>query len=210
MVSQTEFINIPPWLPQHCIGGHPALDLVNTISHRLDPVVAIDRLNATVKIASWLVYQGLLTEPQSQALLRLGHAPSTEAALIAAVAELRYAAAQLFTAVAQQIELPYAALHQILQSAAHGDAVLLAVPDDDRAACHLSFRRMSVEGIAAALALLVLDGVFRLPKTRIRACPRCGWLFCDRSKGGRRRWCSMRECGNREKVSRYYHQQRNR
>lgn len=31
----------------------------------------------------------------------------------------------------------------------------------------------------------------------------CGWLFIDSSRNGRRRWCSMRECGNRAKVNRF-------
>ncbi|MEO3830287.1 ABATE domain-containing protein [Actinomadura sp. B10D3] len=30
----------------------------------------------------------------------------------------------------------------------------------------------------------------------------CGWLFLDASR--RRRWCSMRGCGNRAKAARYY------
>lgn len=32
----------------------------------------------------------------------------------------------------------------------------------------------------------------------------CGWLFLDRSAAQSRRWCSMRDCGNRSKVHRYY------
>jgi predicted RNA-binding Zn ribbon-like protein len=31
----------------------------------------------------------------------------------------------------------------------------------------------------------------------------CGWLFADTSKAGRRRWCSMRSCGNRAKSERH-------
>ncbi|GGO36047.1 CGNR zinc finger domain-containing protein [Deinococcus humi] len=31
----------------------------------------------------------------------------------------------------------------------------------------------------------------------------CGWLFLDTSKAGRRRWCSMQDCGNRAKAQRY-------
>lgn len=31
----------------------------------------------------------------------------------------------------------------------------------------------------------------------------CRWLFLDRSRNGRRRWCDMRVCGNREKVRRH-------
>ncbi len=35
----------------------------------------------------------------------------------------------------------------------------------------------------------------------------CGWLFLDESRGKRRRWCDMKDCGNREKARRYYRQQ---
>jgi predicted RNA-binding Zn ribbon-like protein len=40
-------------------------------------------------------------------------------------------------------------------------------------------------------------------RSSVRACPgrRCGWLFLDPS--GRRRWCSMATCGNREKQRRH-------
>ena len=39
---------------------------------------------------------------------------------------------------------------------------------------------------------------------RIRECGghACGWLFYDRSKNNRRRWCEMEVCGNRAKQRR--------
>jgi predicted RNA-binding Zn ribbon-like protein len=42
----------------------------------------------------------------------------------------------------------------------------------------------------------------------VRACPgsQCGWLFLDRS--GRRRWCTMSTCGNRDKVRRFAERRR--
>jgi predicted RNA-binding Zn ribbon-like protein len=36
----------------------------------------------------------------------------------------------------------------------------------------------------------------------------CGWLFIDMSKNRSRRWCDMKDCGNRNKVRRYYARQR--
>jgi predicted RNA-binding Zn ribbon-like protein len=40
----------------------------------------------------------------------------------------------------------------------------------------------------------------------VRACssPTCQWLFLDTSKNHQRRWCSMKQCGNRAKVRRFY------
>jgi predicted RNA-binding Zn ribbon-like protein len=47
---------------------------------------------------------------------------------------------------------------------------------------------------------LITEGDFH----RIRECGghACGWLFYDRSKNNRRRWCEMEVCGNRAKQRR--------
>ena len=204
MVSQSELIDVPPWRPEHCTGGHPALDLVNTISHRRDPSLAIDRMDRANKIAFWCAYQGLLSDRDVRALVRLCQARGAEAAFVASVDELRGAAAEIFDALASQEELPAGALAQVLLAAADARVALVDIPDDHRDASRLSVREIAVDAVVASMALLVLDAVFRLPRARVRSCPRCGWLFCDSSKGGRRRWCSMEACGNREKVSRHY------
>ena len=54
--------------------------------------------------------------------------------------------------------------------------------------------------IALAAVRLFTEGDF----DRIRECGghACGWLFYDRSKNNRRRWCEMEVCGNRAKQKR--------
>ena len=174
---------------------------MNTISHRLDPSLAVDRMNAPAKIATWMVEVGVLTAGETAGL-----APDD---LVPGVARLRAAAAQVFDATAADQPPPPAALALILGLASDGAAELRLVPDDGKAAARVRPARLDTPGLVAALALLVLDGVFRLPRARVHACPRCGWLFRDRSKGRRRRWCSMKVCGNREKVARHYRVRRN-
>jgi predicted RNA-binding Zn ribbon-like protein len=41
--------------------------------------------------------------------------------------------------------------------------------------------------------------------SRVGRCPgeRCGWLFLDTSRSGRRQWCDMATCGNVAKVRRH-------
>jgi predicted RNA-binding Zn ribbon-like protein len=48
-------------------------------------------------------------------------------------------------------------------------------------------------------------GTGHAQRVRLRQCAneKCRWLFVDDSKGGSRRWCSMRTCGNRAKVQRH-------
>jgi predicted RNA-binding Zn ribbon-like protein len=59
--------------------------------------------------------------------------------------------------------------------------------------------------LAEAGAALLTSGEL----ARVRVCGmygegECSWLFLDRTKGGTRRWCSMRDCGNRAKARRHY------
>ncbi|WP_322048161.1 CGNR zinc finger domain-containing protein [Paraburkholderia sp. J67] len=38
----------------------------------------------------------------------------------------------------------------------------------------------------------------------VKECERCSWLFVDRSKNKRRRWCKAETCGNRTRASKHY------
>lgn len=46
--------------------------------------------------------------------------------------------------------------------------------------------------------------------SRLKRCanPTCGLYFYDSTRNRRRRWCSMRTCGNRMKVAAFYRRQR--
>jgi predicted RNA-binding Zn ribbon-like protein len=61
--------------------------------------------------------------------------------------------------------------------------------------------RLDLPVLAAARA--AAEFLLSERRASVRACPgrRCGWLFLDPS--GRRRWCSMATCGNREKQRRH-------
>ncbi|WP_433470951.1 CGNR zinc finger domain-containing protein [Saccharomonospora azurea] len=71
---------------------------------------------------------------------------------------------------------------------------------------------LSPEGVALAPATAVaavLAAAARLTTSgqwdRIKICPaeNCRWAFHDRSPNRSRAWCSMRVCGNRQKVRSY-------
>jgi predicted RNA-binding Zn ribbon-like protein len=56
------------------------------------------------------------------------------------------------------------------------------------------------------IARAAADLLASLDVALVRACssPTCQWLFLDTSKNHHRRWCSMKQCGNRAKVRRFY------
>jgi predicted RNA-binding Zn ribbon-like protein len=57
----------------------------------------------------------------------------------------------------------------------------------------------------SAAHLLVAD---EAPRVQECAAANCSWLFVDRSRGARRRWCDMKSCGNRAKARRFYERSR--
>ena len=42
----------------------------------------------------------------------------------------------------------------------------------------------------------------------LKECPGCGWLFIDKTKNGKRRWCDMKVCGSNDKAKRYYYRKK--
>lgn len=57
----------------------------------------------------------------------------------------------------------------------------------------------------SASDLLLSD---RLDRVRRCAADECRWLFLDTSRNRSRRWCDMRDCGNRMKARRHYNRKR--
>jgi predicted RNA-binding Zn ribbon-like protein len=66
--------------------------------------------------------------------------------------------------------------------------------------------RHASEQLCAVLAGEALSLLCSPQAVRIGVCEGglCGWLFLDESRGKRRRWCDMNDCGSRAKARRYY------
>jgi predicted RNA-binding Zn ribbon-like protein len=65
------------------------------------------------------------------------------------------------------------------------------------------FRAEQLEDLFAPLAESAASLFTEVNRDRVRQCPACVLHFRDTSKKGTRRWCSMRLCGNRQKVAAY-------
>lgn len=67
-----------------------------------------------------------------------------------------------------------------------------------------------VDGALAALMLSVADAVAAGTWERLKMCeaPDCRWVFYDRSRPNRGRWCAAELCGNRMKTKAYRERRR--
>lgn len=179
-------------------GGHPALELVNTIYGQVGGPVEHD----------------VLATPED--LLTLAHrvgivgaeTPAGPGAL-AAARELRDVLDALLRARVAGDAPPgdaLAAFQRIVRGAL--DAARL-VPDDgalawawDTREAHAPVHRFA----HAAMELLTDDREL----ARLHQCAGCCWLFLDHSRGAGRRWCSMADCGTEAKKRRYVERRRER
>jgi predicted RNA-binding Zn ribbon-like protein len=185
------------WAPEHFIGGHPALDLANAVLNRQVPEPDNELLRSARDIGNWMKASGLAGVREAAAVAGIAGEPFVER-----IHAVREASAQIFGSIAANEAPATEALGLLYASAARGLEGGAVELDGTRPDLAIARWRDS-DAVTAVLAMLAIEGFFTLPRERLRSCPRCGWLFLDTSRGGKRRWCSMRICGNREKVSRH-------
>ncbi|MGV9376286.1 CGNR zinc finger domain-containing protein [Nonomuraea sp. NPDC003707] len=184
-----------PWQDAHFIGGHPVLDLTNTVFDRTHPAEDGELLKAPSDVLTWCASAGLFEEVPSLT-------EASASGLVPEVQTVREQAWAVFSAVAHGEAVPAEPFGALLERAGTGVRAE-QVQQIDAALDRFTVDWTAPGAIPAALSLLVVQALFTLPRDRIRACGRCGWLFLDSSRGGRRRWCSMNICGNREKARRH-------
>jgi predicted RNA-binding Zn ribbon-like protein len=183
-----------PWW--YWTGGRPAVDFVNT--HRERWRRHVETLVTPDDLAGWLVQAGVMDADANASVTQkvLGQARDLREAidaLVVAAIDGRPAPAAAVTLVDDW--LVFAGARPQLVVGPGGAPVLT-----ERAAADSPRRALGMVALDAAQMLGTLEQRGRI---RICASETCSGRFFDRSPGGRRRWCSMRTCGNEAKARRH-------
>ena len=167
--------------------GSAALDLAVTLRRRASE--GIELLVTPADAARWLVTSGLLADE-----------PRLSDTDLADLRTLRDAIYRLGSAAARG-ETPLAPDIRVLNSAARRADVAPQLDED------WSVRAPRSRAFESALAAIARDAIALFAdddrRPLLRTCEQgdCQGLFLDRSRGERRRWCSMSRCGNRAKAA---------
>jgi predicted RNA-binding Zn ribbon-like protein len=187
------------------IGGHPALDLVNTMSWRHDTDRRRENLAVPLDLLTWTHRAAVLDKHHLTGMrLAMAEDPKTAEDVLRRVHELRE---QLYHHLADCIDHPGGEQQIREGSPLHrgfADAVTASNLAGTPARWTLEAR--DPLDLARVLALHALDLVQTMPPDRLRRCDDdgCGWLFLDTTRNHSRRWCSSRDCGNRDRARRHY------
>jgi predicted RNA-binding Zn ribbon-like protein len=179
----------------HFVAGDLALDFVNTVADRLSH--PRERLATGAHVDRWARRAGLLGPRES---LRL------RAQQVAHVRAFRESLYGLIAPLALGQIPSDATLARFSQTRARVARTRHLAWRDGRFAWEWSDLGRLLGPIVEAAAELLVS----VPSLKLRQCADagCGWVFLDRSRAGRRRWCRMVDCGNRAKARRHYQRSR--
>jgi predicted RNA-binding Zn ribbon-like protein len=198
----------------HIVGGHPALDLVNTVNPRLgggEP--AQDHLTSAAELLAWSRRIDLVDAADRDAVESAWQsAPELAEKALRATLEIREATYDVLAPHADGAGAENAwrtegsAFERLMLrwSAASARSMLISRPEAERGVAELVVGTSPAQLIPDRLVAAAVDLVRTVELRQLKACPAdeggCGWLFLDRSRNGSRRWCAMETCGTRAKI----------
>lgn len=185
--------------PVELVGGHPALDFLNTV-HDWTVEEPRDHLADFGDAIRFGKAAGLLSRSEGRQLTRM-----RGGAEFPRLRRLRGSLERIFRAWVGAESPPASDLAEL---AAAGIEVargirLRSIPGSPlRREIALKIVGAAVLRLRVADAAVGLLGSAQLE--RVKACRGCGWFFLDGSKNRSRRWCSMNTCGASAKAKTYY------
>ncbi|TCS89198.1 putative stress-induced transcription regulator [Anseongella ginsenosidimutans] len=189
-------------------GGCLSFHFINTVSSRVQ-TPGHEYIRSYADLLQWSRKTDALPEDQIARLEILASArPEQAAAVLAYFRESRDILYRFFSSLAarkspgKEISLLFnRALKEALQQLMFKASPFPANLEWEAAGTNLR------EPVWAALksAWDILD---KEDQERIKECEACGWLFLDRTRNNRKRWCSPANCGSADKARRYYHRKK--
>ncbi len=188
------------------VGGHIALDFVNTVGNHL-AAQPDEWLHTYVELATWAAYATVIRQDHSKQLVELADTKPEDAKVAFDRAiEAREVIFRLFLRAVREQAPDKPDLEAFNAALAEAPARAFIAYEYGHYEWRFSGEDVSLDDplwriLWAVADLLTSD---RLPQVKVCEGDDCGWMFLDTSRNQARRWCSMADCGNRAKANRYY------
>lgn len=192
------------------VGGRTCLEFVNTASQRrIGPFR--EKLKSYEDLLDWAVQAEQLSDAEAADLrAKAAIHPKAAEAVLERGRELREAIYRVFTARNAGLILPSEDLRLISDENARA-AVNRVLTPDSVGSCTFEWRTHDeLDRPLWPVAVSAVNLAASVDAERVKECgsDNCNWLFLDTSKNRSRRWCDMKDCGNRAKARRHYHKTR--
>jgi predicted RNA-binding Zn ribbon-like protein len=188
------------------IGGRICLDFINTVDCRNSDHPR-EVLSTYPNLVSWSQHANVLTQDEAKDLLREADLHPADARIVLERAiTTREALHRIFSAIANHRSPAVTDTEVLNTEMSIAMAQMHLKPASPPNPWAYTFEERKLDQmlwpiIHSAAELLTSDKL-----DRVCECPgeNCGWLFIDMSRNRSRRWCDMKDCGNRAKARRHY------
>jgi predicted RNA-binding Zn ribbon-like protein len=191
-------------------GGNLCLDFANTVDNRLSERRK-DLLTGYGDLLHWGQEAGVVSQKNAERLRRLAEeAPGHAKSALRSATQVREAIYSMFSAVIGRRGVPGAALATLNTAWRQASEHAQIVQRNRHFSWEWALPEESLESVTWPVARAAAELLTSEDLALVRECAAedCGWLFLDRTKNHRRRWCDMKTCGNRDKARRYYERMR--
>jgi len=190
----------------HLIGGEFCLDFANTLYGHAEAIH--EYLFDFRDLVLWSRHAGILSPQRAEILLLKGEqVPAESEAVFRQAIQLRETIFHVFASLThgespQDDDLNW--LHKTwLDNEAHGILI------QTQSSFTLGWEgEDELDSMLWPITRSVIELLTSNELERVKQCGRCDWLFVDRSRNRKRRWCSMSACGNRVKMARRYEREK--
>lgn len=194
------------------VAGSACLDFINTLDNRSRPERQIDLVRTYADLAGWARKAGLIHPPILRDLTRMSTAQPREANLVLRRAiELRELLYRIFSGVARNRRPGAADLSALDVYLADAFSRLHLHPEGAGFRLDVKLRPVRLDSLLWPIVRSATELLTSPDLGLVRECEldTCRWLFVDRTKNHSRRWCDMKQCGNRVKARKFYSRSKN-
>jgi len=198
--------------PFEFTGGNVCLDFANTVDNRKGENRQ-ELLTDYARLLQWAEEVGVTSRKTGEHLQQLAsEAPGNAQSTLRHAIELRDAIYDIFAAVSLRHGIPSTALATLNRAVQHASRQAQITYGNRRFNWEWLFPENSLDSMLWPVARAAADLLVSDDLANVRQCASedCAWVFLDKTKNHRRRWCEMRTCGNRSKARTYYQRQRQR
>jgi predicted RNA-binding Zn ribbon-like protein len=188
------------------LGGRLCLDFVNTLDWR-GTDQPVEFLHTYADLVAWSRHVGTICDQAAKRLSQKAKIePSRAAATLRHALRLREVIYRIFASTAGGLpvaETDLMILNQYLGASMRSSKI---IQRKQNFVWNTDGDPEKLDGILNPLVRSAAELLVSAERKKVKKCsdPACGWLFLDSSRNLSRRWCDMRDCGNRAKASRFY------
>lgn len=189
------------------IGGKLCLDFSNSADWHASENPQ-ENLNTYNDLVRWSLRAGILSEGDVQKLIRRAERkPSESEKVLRRAIELREAIYRIFSSVAAGSLPKKDDLSVLSRNLSKTMSQSRIIPLKNGFLWDTRGDKDSLDWILNPIVRSAADLLTSDELKRVKECADdrgCGWLFLDSSRNRSRRWCDMKDCGNRAKARRFY------